>query len=82
MRRKICLGSIPVLVFGNSIAHLILHGTDPVIVLENVKSGRPSVSGPILVQESLSVLAVLAMVITKERVDHCGSRDDDGYLVD
>lgn len=78
VRRKTLLLSIPVLVFRGSSAHLLLHGTDPVVILENVKSCRSSVSGPILLQEYLSVLAVPAMVITNERIGHSGDCDDGG----
>ena len=78
MRRKTWVWSIPVMVFRSSNAHLVLHATDPVVVLENVKSCRSSVSRPILLQEGLSVLAVLAMVITNERVGHYSDCDDGG----
>lgn len=60
------------------LAHLVLHGTDPVVVLENVESCRPSISRPILLQEGLSILALLAMVVTNERIGHYGDFDDGG----
>jgi hypothetical protein len=78
VRRKTWLWSVLVMVFSSSYAHLVFHGTDPVVVLENFKSCGSGVSGSILVQEGLSVLAVLAMVITDERIGHCDGCDDGG----
>ena len=58
------------------LAHLVPHGANSAVVLEDVESCRPSISGPILLQEGPSVLALLAMVVTNERIGHYGNCDD------
>lgn len=78
VRRKTYFWLTPMLVFSSSNTHFLLHGTDPIVVLENVKSSRSSVSRPILLQEGLSILAVLAMVVTDERISHIGDCNDEG----
>lgn len=50
------------------LTHFILHGANSVVILENVQSCWSSVSRATLVQEGLSILAVLAMLINNKRV--------------
>lgn len=72
MRSKTWQWLSPVLGFSSRNAHLVVHGTDPVVVFENVKSCRSSVCRSVLLQEGLCVFAVLSMVTTDERIGHYG----------